>query len=109
VGITMVAYGLWYGWHHGNQFSRRRCLRLVSAGSSLNRMLSCVFSRAHVPKFKILITFYQVVAVLPDLYGLEMPPEYGEPRRHASAPLPVCALTPSNAFIQTNGSTGSRC
>jgi hypothetical protein len=37
-----------------------------------------VFRRVAVPRFKILITFYQVVVVLPSIYGVDMSAEYCE-------------------------------
>jgi hypothetical protein len=107
-GIILLTYGIWYEWHHVNRFCSRQSLRLVRADSFLRMAIEYGFSRAHVPKFKILITFYQVVAVLPDLYQLDMPQEYCKPLSPAPTPQPVCAHTLSNAFIQTDGLAGSR-
>ena len=53
----------------------------------LRKLVFHVFSRAAVPRYKILVTFYQVVRVLPTMYDVEMPQEYCEPP-------PLCAISP---------------
>jgi hypothetical protein len=49
------------------------------------------FQRAAVPRFKIVITCYQVLVALPDVYGVDMPSEYCESSPPWHTPLPIFA------------------
>jgi hypothetical protein len=77
----MLTYGLWYVWHRGRQCTWR-CVQVIRKGwftCFSSQIISYVITRATLPKFKLLITFYQMVVALPDLYGVDLPLEYCKP------------------------------
>jgi hypothetical protein len=127
VGVLVLAYVVSHGYRHWSQKrtrisqAERNIEKAAKRITKLSRRILFymavavgVFERTAVPRFKILITFYQVIVVLPNMYGTDMPTAYCElsplalPQLHTS-----CLLTPSicllmSSFGQTHGTTGSK-
>jgi hypothetical protein len=113
VGVVVLVYGIWHcsravptSVHPSTQpVAGRRCSRLYfrfpdglakvkvcipvrRATVFLRGVVAHVLSRATVPRLKIAVAFYQVVSVLPKMYGIEMPSAYREPP-------PLCIMNPA--------------
>jgi hypothetical protein len=97
-GVVVMAYVLWYSYRHDRLWSYCQAKSETWRVTKLFRRIAFivllavrVFERTAVPRFKILVTFYQVIVVLPSVYGTSMPTVYCEPSPSAVSRLPcVC-------------------
>jgi hypothetical protein len=82
MGLVVLIYALRCSWRR-SQFAN--CWIAIY----LRRIVLYMLSRTVVPRLKIVITFYQIVVVLPSVYNVDMPPEYCErpPTRHSTTAL----------------------